>query len=478
MCEELFATAESPQKRLKLACGDHAHHDCFRVVVECLAESFLSFQAVRDHMPRCKGPHCRDSEVPVLAESSELAFKLFTAARDCELRSNLAILGTTLTRENDDRIPVAEPAATDYHRDQILKEYTRVAAPSFAPPARSSVEVVIPSPQIEEFDRLFDLTCSGSFHRTRSSSPSPTVATTNTLSLQVPEYVLQDVDKLRHKYIEHLLSTCKKLSFSTLCQLGTLRLVDILQVSFFESGPFAPHSCYLFTNYLLICDIDGSTFRLIPIDGPAVSPTNESTFSISVRGDTNTTVWIHSENPGVVEKWIVATSDTSTQFPSQFLTSTFVLPEFQERNFEEVKETGKGAKSELQSSPVGLKVNATHPENHTEIHHEPRDHRTGNTSPQHTPFSSSSTNMDNSGRSESVFTNLTVFEDGSDSDVDSDQEIINKLAAAKLLSVRLQQAVSGETDLIDHMLREMKALSRTFAEFVSSFDRVAGAVSP
>lgn len=398
ICEERFGVAESAQKKLRLTCSDHVHYGCYKVVVECMAESIESYQALLDNMPCCKGPRCDSDAVRIQAESPGLTFRIFTNAQAVERDSkNLSILGTTLTKT-----------------PSLLASPSPTTSPAFILPR-------IPSPQIQEFDRLFELTSRISSNRSRSPSPSPTVATTNTLSLQITEYMLQDLDELRHKYIEHLL-TSSQLSFATLCKLGTLRLVDNLLVS--KCGDFALKSCYLFTNFLLVCEIDGSDCWHLPIDnGAEVSTTDESTFAISIYG--SPTIWIQSEDPGVVEKWIVATSDATATFPSQFLTSTFVLPEYQSRI--------------------------------------------------ETPVSSPSTvNLDDSAKAESVFTNISALgEDESDSDVDSDQELINNLKAGAPLCSRLQNVVSEDTELLDLMLREMTMLKNTFEAFTSSFKYVS-----
>ena len=407
ICEERFGVAESAQKKLRLTCSDHVHYECYKVVVECMAESIESYQALLDNMPCCKGPRCDLGSVRIQAESPGLTFRVFTNAQAIEKDSkNLSILGTTLKP----KAPAVQTSNTTTSNTPIPVSNT----PSTIPIER------VPSPQIQEFDRLFELTSRIS-HRSRSPSPSPTVATTNTLSLQITEYMLQDLDELRHKYIEHLL-TSSQLSFATLCKLGTLRLVDNLLVS--KCGDFALKSCYLFTNYLLVCEIDGTDCWHLPIDnGAEVSTTDESTFAISIYD--SPTIWIQSEDPGVVEKWIVATSDPTATFPSQFLTSTFVLPEYQTQT--------------------------------------------------QTPVSSPSTvNLDDSAKAESVFTNISALsEDESDSDVDSDQELINKFKAGKSLCSRLQDAVSKDTELLDLMLREMTMLKNTFEEFTSSFKYVS-----
>ena len=73
-----------------------------------------------------------------------------------------------------------------------------------------------------------------------------------------------------------------------------------------------------------------------------------------------------------------------------------------------------------------------------------------------------------------MFTNISALsEDESDSDVDSDQELINKFKAGKSLCSRLQDAVSKDTELLDLMLREMTMLKNTFEEFTSSFKYVS-----
>lgn len=418
ICEERFGVAESAQKKLRLTCSDHVHYECYRVVVECMAESIELYQALLDNMPCCKGPRCDLGGVRIQAESPGLTFRIFTNAQAMEKDSkNLSILGTTLK-------PKA-PASTTTTTSTTSN--TSTTSPTTTNTATNTFSTIpndierVPSPQIQEFDRLFELTSRISSHRSRSPSPSPTVATTNTLSLQITEYMLQDLDELRHKYIEHLL-TSSQLSFATLCKLGTLRLVDNLLVS--KCGEFALKSCYLFTNYLLVCEIDGTDCWHLPIDnGAEVSTTDESTFAISIYD--SPTIWIQSEDPGVVEKWIVATSDPTATFPSQFLTSTFVLPEYQ---------------AQIQ-----------------------------------TPVSSPSTvNLDDSAKAESVFTNISALsEDESDSDVDSDQELINKFKTGKSLCSRLQNAVSEDTELLDLMLREMTMLKNTFEEFTSSFKYVS-----
>ena len=401
ICEERFGVAEGALKKLRLTCSDSVHYECYKVVVECMAESIESYQTLVDSMPCCKGPRCDGEAVRIQAESPGLTFRFFTDAQAVEestnlsrnLSKNLSILGTTLKPKT----------ATKADR--------------------------VPSPQIQEFDRLFELSSRPSsrisrisrISRSRSPSPSPTIATTNTLSLQITEYMLQDLDELRHKYIEHLL-TSSQLSFATVCKLGTLRLVDNLLVS--KCGEFVLKSCYLFTNYLLVCDIDGTDCWHLPLgNGADVSTTDESTLAISIYG--SPTIYIQSEDPGVVEKWIVATSDPTATFPSQFLTSTFVLPEYQA---------------------------------HIE-----------------TPLSSPSTvNLDDSANAESVFTNISaVCEHDSDSDVDSDQELINKFKPASSLSSRLQNVVSDDTELLDVMLREMTMLKNTFEDFTSSFKHVS-----
>lgn len=418
VCEEKFGAVETAQKRLRLSCGDCAHYDCFKVVVECMAESIDSYQEIVDNMLLCKGPKCADVALRLLAIPSELTFRIFAAYRNKECNgpaSNLAILSTTLPSKK----PVESETSTD-----DLECSSKITVGELT---------IIPE---------------------RPSSPSPTIATTNTTLLLIPEHTPQQLDQLRHTYIQYLLNSFSQLSLATLCELGTLRLVDNLLVSFVKDSIPELKSCYLFSNYLLVSAIDAAVCSMLPLEPvPDVAITNQSTFAISFQDVGNTAIWIKSDDANVLEKWIVATSDPTATFPSQFLTSTFVLPEVHpEPEYPE---------------PEYPEPEYPEPEFHSDLEFsEPEVHVTPKNS-------SSPQNGEISLKSDSVFTDhiSESTDNETDSDVDSDNEIILKVRLGQALA-RLQEAISDDTDILDRMLQQMSTQRSSFDNMITTFNNV------
>lgn len=295
ICDELIQTTLSEEKVLELDCGDCIHEQCLMTLVDCNVNQLLmtsKFTVVKSQLcslilPKCYGKHCQQ-----MGQSGENLIQFCDESCIDTIQNNCIAKSVEFDRDN-------------------LKDFLN---PSINIPFRLSKGESMISDQ-------------PSF---RSSSPSPTLSTTNTLKFS--DYSSLTVDFLKDKLVRLMLNNCPSITLNTLFTMGELILADELLLKFEEHDDFKPQLCYLFNKKLVIWEATNQDFQILHLDnGFTFATPNPSILQITQNTIPKTNIWIDTDSSSIIEKWIIGLSDLSYKFPVEIITSTINI--FEERSF-------------------------------------------------------------------------------------------------------------------------------------------------
>ncbi|RCK56522.1 hypothetical protein Cantr_06009 [Candida viswanathii] len=309
ICEELLSSVLKAERIVKLNCGDLVHCECFKAYfsdeIPLVHESYTSGQTIT-FGKNCKGAKCNNTRKVVLdtgnwnlISTRKLSLIPKRPAPHPKTHSvNLTALKSTLDGQDVSLYP-------------SMRRRTRAS-----------------------------LRSSGVGFSTRSPSPDPTISTVTTDT----DYDVVDAETIRNKLIRFLLDNCANVNLSKLFQLGHLRVADELSVCIEPMDYFETRYVYLFENCMVIWN---------KTEDPVFVPVKE--IQISSRGAilqvyqkgpaTPNSTLLQSTSSAIVEKWVVAVSDTNLQLPGNVITSS-INTDHEDTKSESVPSTIKYAMSE------------------------------------------------------------------------------------------------------------------------------------
>lgn len=226
-----------------------------------------------------------------------------TSLSDYENDSSTPTTPTTTTIPNASitpQISCSSPEApVEHHPYNLLKDSNIIAQTLQNPNPR-----ITTFPSSDKNDETTDL------------SSSVLIYSVDSVTTHIPESNTA-TDDLRDRYIEQLMNNYESISFNKLVQYGELRLVDELLVSENEIDWY-PTVVYLFKNFILIPLED----TVAELNVKQVRFSLNSPSVIKITADLESVVFFRAEELPVIEKWVIAISDTEYKFPLELLSSS------------------------------------------------------------------------------------------------------------------------------------------------------------
>ncbi|KAG7661706.1 uncharacterized protein J8A68_004764 [[Candida] subhashii] len=361
ICHELLARILASERVITLACGDSVHSECFKALLASEIHDLHSIPSspkkrnVIEFSKICKGESCAskkvESKIAIDFDKwnlvcSDLSSPKFSSQKEMNWKrqsSVVSALKSSLLEDKDYHAtfsPSKSPPDTGNSSItfNVLKSTLVSPSASFlkkeekplpaSPEDNDDFEPIhtnnfskFPIPRNNSRRSLQRGRSSGTMEgRSRSTSPVPSIATSNTVSYK---YDPKEAERIKNELMNILLEKCSGIQFSKLPQLGELRIADELSVCSHSNGSFTSRYCYLFENYMLIWDIrDIHDPVFIPIQKAKIS-SKESVLHISQTNNNNPiTISLKSNSSYIIEKWVAAISDFSIAIPDEVITST------------------------------------------------------------------------------------------------------------------------------------------------------------
>ncbi|KAG5420019.1 hypothetical protein I9W82_001899 [Candida metapsilosis] len=157
----------------------------------------------------------------------------------------------------------------------------------------------------------------------RSPSPVNTISTTMTDSYNINGFDSgQSSESVVNQLMQYLLSNCTTLNLAKISQLGMLRVADQLQIKI-EDESFNEKYCYLFENSVVIWDkISQAIF--IPVKNAKITCKGPVVTITPTEGDV-LHFSLQSHLSSVIEKWAIVLMDLSVEIPGCKITNTIDL---------------------------------------------------------------------------------------------------------------------------------------------------------
>ncbi|CUM63216.1 uncharacterized protein PRCAT00000786001 [Priceomyces carsonii] len=342
ICDEMLYTKLEHEKLVDLKCGDVIHGECFNITVNFEIEKLLKLNIIDTNdspltqlckcLPHCQGLNCKTNNISqtMTPFDSSIVDKLFANALLDHKKSkfvqegpNLSSLSSTLryTKSLEGSICQSDILSPTFNKkEQSAKNQTggnlRVSGTVLRSDSkkRGGVNSLISWRSTSSYLRL-----------SRSPSPTASMSTTNTVTVRISKYKEVPLDILKSAFIQYLIDNCSGLQLTSLLKFGELRLIDELLVGY-DGLSYSTKIVYLFENYLVVWNMGSNDCRMFPMIDTFVQTPDVSTLMISDRKLSHSQIWLNSETDSIIEKWVVATSDFNFKFPSEILTSTIILP--------------------------------------------------------------------------------------------------------------------------------------------------------
>lgn len=313
ICKDVLETKLDSEKLVPLECGDCVHGDCLRANVDVLLEEalkkgeftkFSSEQSIEGRIfPTCRGDCCTSSKTssPVVPKAKDMISDLMA---DVMLSVKLATMSTRSPEiEIDTPTPLVfgpeNRISRHFFKDnQLLRP--RSVATAYSPGSQALFNETLDSINDAIFEESEILTDS--------------------------DYNTQRLEEVKNHFIKHMMSRYTDFNLVVLVSLGSLRLVDRLQVAF-EDGPYLEFIVYLFSNFIVL-ETEGPSPELFPLNAEYTITTPETSvlqFKTSKGGVP--TLRLNSEIDAVIEKWGIALSDSLLLLPTDVITSSIDLSE-------------------------------------------------------------------------------------------------------------------------------------------------------
>lgn len=193
-------------------------------------------------------------------------------------------------------------------------------------PSRSSSIV---SPILAETKKVFANRCSSIMstftmeENTHSNQASIlqnrfSISTVDSTTPQISSYKNHTIDTVKNQFIRYLMESFSKLTYTQLIRFGSIRLIDKLSISM-DSIKWQELVVALFDNYLVVF---ADSPLLINMKNVSVNLPVQSVVNLVSN---NTEIWLTSVMIKVIEKWVVAISDLSFDFPVELTSSTIEI---------------------------------------------------------------------------------------------------------------------------------------------------------
>lgn len=299
VCDEDISVSFSNEKSVVLKCGDSVHGECFAVLIQ--SDDYSK-------VPLCGGMNCQNALL-----NGESAKQMLPV--DEEVMRSVMV------------------ASAQIHSSHKYRTHKRSSTQSSSDPLRSSRSSASKRPMSLTGPGLIgtpkSLANADFYSRiARESSPAPTESSQRTISVRVENNRKIPSETLSNRFIKYLVEHNRNFPISSILNCGKLRLVDTLLGTSVEKEGELPSNftvVYLFQHSLLIwyknlnltiiLTLAKAKFKILLKDSIL------KVESMDQNGKFHE-LWLASENPSILEKWVIALSDYTFEFPSELMTST------------------------------------------------------------------------------------------------------------------------------------------------------------
>lgn len=309
ICKDVLETKLDSEKLVPLECGDCIHGECLHANVDILLEKsikegalskFTSEEALESKvLPVCRGKCCLLEGIshPVKPIDRNIVSDLMA---DAILSVKLSTISTSVPKR---KIFTPSPlvfgsenrVSRYFFKDNQLLRPKSTAGQSYS--FNSDRYSLMTETMLEESEALF--------------------------SCESLALLLEDT---KNVFIKHMLNKYSNFSPLVLVSLGSLRLVDMLQVAFGE-GDFSSLIVYLFSNFIMI-ETEGNLPKLLPLNGEYSITTPETSVIQFVTTEGKVPILkLNSETDAIIEKWGIALSDLLLILPTDVITSSIKISE-------------------------------------------------------------------------------------------------------------------------------------------------------
>lgn len=147
-----------------------------------------------------------------------------------------------------------------------------------------------------------------------------------------------ELQLLKEKFLNYLLNNCINFNRDDLLNVGFLRLADLLTVKLKindnDMKKFEKKIVYFFEKCLVIWSIKHLNPIFFYLNSILIETPSPSVLSITQKNSNSVSqyIWLKSKDKSVLEKWVIAASNIHFKFPPKMFTSTIVLPEYHHLN--------------------------------------------------------------------------------------------------------------------------------------------------
>ncbi|GEQ69977.1 hypothetical protein JCM33374_g3653 [Metschnikowia sp. JCM 33374] len=316
ICKDVLETKLDSEKLVPLECGDCIHGECLRANVDILLEKsikagtftkFSSETAIESKvLPVCRGRCCvsEGRHHPVNPMEKEILSDLMA---DVMLSVKLSTISTESPHQRSPTPNSLVYGVGNRVSRYYFKDNQSLRPISFA--GRFSHQSQMFSNEIQE-----------SLVETTAEESEEAVPNSNTN--------MKSLEEVKNIFIKHMINSYSDFNLVVLVSLGSLRLVDRLQVAY-GGSEYSQLIVYLFSNFIVM-ETEGPSPTLFPLNGDYTITTPETSVIqfVTTKGQVPT-LKLNSEIDAVIEKWGIALSDISLLLPSDVITSSIDVSDFE-----------------------------------------------------------------------------------------------------------------------------------------------------
>lgn len=361
ICDELLETKLEQELLVQLNCGDCVHSECLVTAAEygadkatrdqTLSERSSSVKVEATIFPMCRGSACGERKrtrpvVPIdeetirqIVDDVMLSLKLTATvgssgmakssswshtsrksgswsgsakgSLSSDVSASLGMTKFTVSAFSDTSVSTATSSLHDIPK--TMRNLDSVLSPQ---PMRTSFfePTFVPSLDERPIER-----------ESCPTSPAFSNITNATASVRISLHQLVLLEHLRNNFIRHLVQANDAIDFSVLVAVGSLRLVDRLQVSFGQSR-FSDAFIYLFVNYLVIWQ-EGRQVEFFDLGRLSQIDSSGMGMLLLRFDEIVSLVELCSDMDSIIQKWGIALSDSLLVFPKEIFSSTISISE-------------------------------------------------------------------------------------------------------------------------------------------------------
>lgn len=318
ICDSSLGAKSDTERVLLLECGDRIHALCLEGTIECMINRGfrtkalnpkLSQASIRSYIiPHCHGLRCAelDRQSPIALNDQEF-FSRALASAYLKVKLTAAEINAPAEPEiaKSHRLSICGSRVSQYFvKDNITLRHKLELS--------GDVSHTLPTRGIT----MRPLSC-------RTSAFS---------SMSHGDTEQPTAEQLKSYFLQHFLHIHPNLDLVFAMSLGQLRLADRLEVAIAD-GPFTVRTVFLFADYIAIVN-EGMNPTLIPLDKYSLITTpNTSVVQVTSQDPMIPSLKLRSEDAALIEKWGIVISDKTLLIPVELFTSTILTSELRYTSF-------------------------------------------------------------------------------------------------------------------------------------------------